>query len=582
MLSKGKFTISIDTELAWGTFDHGGHQTFKKAYQEERDCVDQLLSLFKKYNVSATWAVVGHLFLDHCDGQHADLKRPKYVWYKKDWFYSDPGTNIEKDPIWYGKDIVEKIRDAVPEQDIGSHSFSHLVFSDKGTSRATADSDLKKCVDLASDCGVSLKSFVFPRNAEGYLDVLSKHGFKVFRRNPDMNGAIGSKPSLLKRFWFLMVDMLPISPSVYEPEWNGRYQLAVIPASMQFRYGYGAACWIPPGVRFLKAKQGLKRAIQQGKVFHLWFHPFNFVWKKKKLLREFEAILRFASEMREQQKLEILSMADMLHQGGFLMAKKDIFNEEGVQLHNERAQNFREDYSDELVDYQRSAFTYGRRKITQDLDAMLSQLKPGARILDVGCGTGYFMNYVKLRGFYVEGIDKSEEMLTQLKRVYGNFDVQVADARSLSFSDNEFDAVISIETIRYFDDRHALLKEIERVLKPNGFAFITAAPIYSSNAYGFYNLFCQLLRCRKGVSCYQSFETKRSLKNRLQHAGFNQIDIAGHFFGPYFLLDKYVPKWSQRMIRRLEPIDDRLSKLPWLANVTNHLTAIAQKRSLSL
>ena len=126
-MKKGILTISIDTEMAWGTFDHDGHRTFKTAYLKYRPIVDRLLELFQRYEISATWATVGHLFLDRCDGQHADLPRPTYSWYAKDWFSEDPGTDHIKDPIWYGKDIPQKSHPFAPKRELCAARTRHII-----------------------------------------------------------------------------------------------------------------------------------------------------------------------------------------------------------------------------------------------------------------------------------------------------------------------------------------------------------------------------------------------------------------------------------------------------------------------
>src|SRR3954465_8798018 len=82
------FTISLDFELMWGSFDSGKHRKFAShlardgagGLQTTREIVDGLLALFQKYDVSVTWATVGHLFLESCEERggvkHADMPRP--------------------------------------------------------------------------------------------------------------------------------------------------------------------------------------------------------------------------------------------------------------------------------------------------------------------------------------------------------------------------------------------------------------------------------------------------------------------------------------------------------------------------
>ncbi|MDP2943555.1 MAG: hypothetical protein Q8O36_08650, partial [Candidatus Omnitrophota bacterium] len=68
-----------------------------------------------------------------------------------------------------------------------------------------------------------------------------------------------------------------------------------------------------------------------------------------------------------------------------------------------------------------------------------------------------------------------------------------------------------------------------------------------------------------------------SLKRRLEKAGFDGISVKGYFFGPYFLLDKIRPGLSSFLMRRLERIDDALSRLDLIRNFSNHLVSVARK-----
>ena len=126
------FIISLDTELLWGYIAYPSSEVvnlLKRDNKNGRGCIDLLLNLFEKHNIPATWAVVRHLFLDHCECEdgipHKDMPR-----FKEDWYSSDPYTDIQKDPLYYGKDIVEKILSSPVRHEIGYHSFSHVRFSE--------------------------------------------------------------------------------------------------------------------------------------------------------------------------------------------------------------------------------------------------------------------------------------------------------------------------------------------------------------------------------------------------------------------------------------------------------------------
>ena len=112
-LDRGVAVISIDTELAWGEAHRRGGDTAGHDYGAERPIIDQMLAMFARYELSATWAVVGHLFLDKCDSSnghvHPEIVRPDYPWLNGDWYDIDPTSNLTDAPTYYGRDIVERI-----------------------------------------------------------------------------------------------------------------------------------------------------------------------------------------------------------------------------------------------------------------------------------------------------------------------------------------------------------------------------------------------------------------------------------------------------------------------------------------
>jgi ubiquinone/menaquinone biosynthesis C-methylase UbiE len=133
----------------------------------------------------------------------------------------------------------------------------------------------------------------------------------------------------------------------------------------------------------------------------------------------------------------------------------------------EVASKFGEDYWDGDRKYGYGGFRYdGRWKAVAERMASHYDLKPGARILDVGCGKGFLLYDLStvVPDSEVVGIDISPYAVANAKEEVRPY-LQVGNASALPFEDNSFDLVISINTLHnlYNYDLWPSLREIERV-----------------------------------------------------------------------------------------------------------------------
>ena len=100
-------------------------------------------------------------------------------------------------------------------------------------------------------------------------------------------------------------------------------------------------------------------------------------------------------------------------------------------------------------------------------------LEAGASVLDVGCGGGFLSNDLARTGFKVTGVDLSPESL-KIAEAYDethSVKYEVADAFSLPYPDQSFDAVTAMDFLEHVDDPEKVIKEFSRVLKPHGLFF---------------------------------------------------------------------------------------------------------------
>ena len=311
-MKNGVFVLSLDTELAWGSFSSNKVQERQIVLEKCRDMIKALLDLLDANKISATWDVVGHLFLDHCapidTTVHPEITRPNYKWFNGDWFKYDPCADIEREPLWYGRDIIDAIRSCKTPQEIACHTFSHVLVGEPGCSQNCFDSELKLCKKLAGDIGIELKSFVYPRNKEGHYRILSANGFITFRgREPYWYAKL---PNLMRKAGYIIDGWLFfVPPPVKQPYkvegcWN-------ITGSFFYRQFDGLNKLVPMTLRILKVKCGIDRAVKRKQVFHLWFHPFNLSSEPRRLLEGLEEIFRYLNSHIKNGDMKNLTMREL-------------------------------------------------------------------------------------------------------------------------------------------------------------------------------------------------------------------------------------------------------------------------------
>jgi ubiquinone/menaquinone biosynthesis C-methylase UbiE len=96
------------------------------------------------------------------------------------------------------------------------------------------------------------------------------------------------------------------------------------------------------------------------------------------------------------------------------------------------------------------------------------EAKPGARLLDVGCGTGHLLRAAEDRGLAASGTDISEEGVQIARRTSPQSNIVVGRGEQLDFPDGEFDFVTCIGALEHFLDMRQGLREMLRVTRPYG------------------------------------------------------------------------------------------------------------------
>jgi SAM-dependent methyltransferase len=103
--------------------------------------------------------------------------------------------------------------------------------------------------------------------------------------------------------------------------------------------------------------------------------------------------------------------------------------------------------------------------------AEAAHIQPGQRALDVACGTGILARELNARmgsSGYVAGVDPNPGMVAVANQLAPAIKWREGVAESLPFPDQSFDAVVSQFGLMFFTDRRQALREMVRVLAPDG------------------------------------------------------------------------------------------------------------------
>ncbi|MDS0475104.1 polysaccharide deacetylase family protein [Natrinema sp. 1APR25-10V2] len=290
----GSVVLSLDAELGWGFHDLPNPPA--ERVEAGRRGWSVMLDLLEEYDIPATWAVVGHLMLDDCDGKHADHPAPD------GWFERERTDWRDREELRFAPDLVRELLESDVDHEFASHSFSHVLFGQPETDHELAIAELERSLEIADDWNQSVDSFIFPRNKIGHRDVLANQGIKVYRsRSPTRYGVR------------CMVDLTVLNRSLLVEPTLDEHGLVDIPASL-FLFGFegtartfAESVWEDPMVAL--ARYGIDEAVKNDGIFHMWLHPNNLTHERDD--HRMRAILSHLDRRRAETDLTVETMRDV-------------------------------------------------------------------------------------------------------------------------------------------------------------------------------------------------------------------------------------------------------------------------------
>ena len=126
-----------------------------------------------------------------------------------------------------------------------------------------------------------------------------------------------------------------------------------------------------------------------------------------------------------------------------------------------------------VTDYDRVAdrfdIRYAHYSYAGVRDTLLNFLGPTpAAVLEVGCGTGHWLDAVGAHASFLAGVEPSSAMLTRARLAAPRARLVRARAEDLPWRDGTFDRIFCVNALHHFSDRDRFFAEARRILRPGG------------------------------------------------------------------------------------------------------------------
>lgn len=163
-------------------------------------------------------------------------------------------------------------------------------------------------------------------------------------------------------------------------------------------------------------------------------------------------------------------------------------------------------------------YAFPRRRAGIDESVRLQSAVPEGRLLDVGCGSGDWMNYMATLGWQVEGLDFDSKAVNEARR--RGLSVWCSSLEERSYQSGAFDAITLHHVIEHLPDPRETLRECARILKSGG-KLTLFTPNHASMGHRLFRKSWRGLEPPRHINIFSPI----SMQALLESAGFSKYRI---------------------------------------------------------
>ncbi len=262
-MATGKVRISLDFECGWGVAADGQWRANQAAgiYRDLRPALKHFTKQLDDLEFALTWAVVGAM-IDDPEKRDFSHLRGQYARDIGEFLAEADEATID------GRDLLDTISGMRTPQLFGTHTYSHLLFSDPEQGVDVFAKDLARAKEANEAFGLDCTRLVFPRNHFGHFDIVRAAGITHVRMPPRNTPDPTNRPGRIRRAWSLYSR--PVSPVWEEEDSSG---LTLHYASEFLNWGVSGG-----SLKRYMHQHRISRALAHaanGADVHFWLHPFN-------------------------------------------------------------------------------------------------------------------------------------------------------------------------------------------------------------------------------------------------------------------------------------------------------------------